>query len=101
MLFDLGVEPDQMKTDWRMTNVISQLDWQFDQVASSSRWTIARMQVLILEKLSEGLVLLAHSLCWSLDQVQGKLREVYSSPGGGGQAECQETPVPEQGGGRG
>ena len=55
-LWDLGLEPEQMFEDQDVKDKIRSLENEFDQV-------------LILEHLDEGLVLMAQSLCWSLQQV--------------------------------
>ena len=56
-LYDLGLDTEEMFEQEDVLRKIQSLDQEFDQV-------------LILEKLEESLVLMAQSLCWSLDQVR-------------------------------
>lgn len=61
MLWDLGVARRDMHDEVILRQRIAELDREFDQV-------------LILERLDEGLVMLAENLCWTLKQVvTGKL----------------------------
>ena len=55
-LYDLGLDTEEMFEQEDVLRKIKSLDAEFDQV-------------LILERLEESLVLMAQSLCWSLDQV--------------------------------
>ena len=55
-LWDLGLSPESMYEDQDVKDKIKQLDDEFDQV-------------LILEKMDEGLIVMAEALCWSLHQV--------------------------------
>ena len=56
-LYDLGLEAEEMFEQETVLRKIQTLDQEFDQV-------------LILERLEESLVLMAQSLCWTLDQVR-------------------------------
>ena len=56
-LYDLGLEAEEMFEQETVLRKIQTLDQEFDQV-------------LILERLDESLVLMAQSLCWTLDQVR-------------------------------
>ena len=56
-LWDLGLSPESMYEDQDVKDKIKQLDDEFDQV-------------LILEKMDEGLIVMAEALCWSLHQVK-------------------------------
>ena len=56
-LFDLGLDTEEMFEQEDVVNKIHKLDEEFDQV-------------LILESLEESLVLMAQSLCWTVDQVK-------------------------------
>ena len=55
-LYDLGLERDQMSNETFMMDFIKQIDSEFDQV-------------ILLEYFEEGLVLMAKSLCWALENV--------------------------------
>jgi len=55
-LIDLGINMKGLEDEKSLKKKLVALEQQFDQI-------------LILEKLEEGLVLLAHSLCWPLNQV--------------------------------
>ena len=76
MLWDLGVARRDMLDEDILRQRIAELDREFDQARC---WfclliTWDKSQVLILEKLDEGLVMLADNLCWPLKQVvTGKL----------------------------
>ena len=56
-LYDLGLDTEEMLEKEDVIMKIQSLDQEFDQV-------------LILERLEESLVMMADSLCWSLDQVR-------------------------------
>ena len=56
-LYDLGLDTEEMFEQEDVIRKIESLDQEFDQV-------------LILERLEESLVLMAQSLCWTLDQVR-------------------------------
>ena len=56
-LYDLGLDTEEMFEQEDVIRKIEALDQEFDQV-------------LILERLEESLVMMAQSLCWSLDQVR-------------------------------
>ena len=55
-LYDLGLEPEEMQENDEVKAKIESLDKDFEQV-------------LLLDHLDEGLVLMAENLCWSLKQV--------------------------------
>ena len=55
-LWDLGLEVDKMREERDVRAKVQSLEQEFDQV-------------LILEHLDQGLVMMAESLCWSLRQV--------------------------------
>lgn len=55
-LFDLGLEPEEMQENDEVKAKVESLDQEFDQV-------------LLLDHLDEGLVMMAENLCWSLKQV--------------------------------
>ena len=80
-LYDLGLNPEEMFEQENVLRKIQSLDQEFDQV-------------LILEKLEESLVLMAQSLCWTLDQVSCGVTQSlphYCSAGGLCPAQLQET----------
>ena len=56
-LYDLGMDEHHLQSEERVREKIKELDTEFDQV-------------LILEYLDEGLVLLANNLCWPLDDIR-------------------------------
>ena len=62
-LWDLGLEVDKMREERDVMAKVQSLEEEFDQV-------------LILERLEESLVLMAQSLCWTLDQVRCSSCEV-------------------------
>ena len=55
-LYDLGLDPGDMFENDQVKSKIVSLDEEFHQV-------------LLLEHLDEGLVMMAENLCWSLNQV--------------------------------
>ena len=56
-LYDLGLDKDEMDSDENVKTKVDELDNEFDQV-------------LILEQLDEGLVIMADRLCWPLEEVR-------------------------------
>ena len=60
-LYDLGLDTEEMFEQENVLSKIKSLEEEFDQV-------------LILERLEESLVLMAQSLCWTLDQVFDRLK---------------------------
>ena len=55
-LFDLGIDIHSLQSEETVKEKIQELDTEFDQV-------------LILEHFDEGLVMLADSLCWPLENM--------------------------------
>ncbi|KAK7067207.1 Galactose-3-O-sulfotransferase [Halocaridina rubra] len=65
MTFDLGYGPDTFYDDDKINTMISDLAETFDLV-------------LIAERLDEGLIMLRHALCWSVEDLISFRKNVRS-----------------------